>query len=181
MSSRITSWVARGLTVALTGIGLLALGGPPAAAATTVIRCVGTIDVAYSPGLTNVVQTVSFTGGDHAQMCAGRTTPNLRSFEGPFKGTGTESCAGRFEPGASTEILYWNGTTNLTSFWQFSYTVKRSGDSVIYTATGPVTSGVLAGTILSQEMVEPFSDFDGCSQPDGMKFQRGTSTWTFTS
>lgn len=180
MPSRITKWITTGLTTALVSAGLIALAAPPAVAATTVMRCSGFVDTFYTPGLTNVEQQVAFTGGDHATACTSQFMPNLRSFEGPFKGTGTESCLGRFDPGASVETLYWNGSTNLTSVWPFSYTAERTDTSVIYTATGRVTSGVATGTTITQQIVEPLSDFNACTEPGGMTLQQGTSTWTFT-
>ena len=180
MTSRITKWITTGLTVAMVSTGLIALTAEPAAAA-TVIRCVGSTDVFYSPGLTNFEQEVSFRGGDHAVMCSSQVLPGLHSFEGPFAGTDVGSCPGRLAPGGGVERLIWNGNPDLTSVWQFNYTVQRTSDMVIYTATGPVTSGVAAGTNVSQQMFERLSDFDACTQPGGMQVQRAMSNWVFSS
>jgi hypothetical protein len=179
--SRLTRWTAVCLTTALVSTGLIALTGAPAAAATTIIRCIGSVDVRYSPGLTNQEQRIEFSGADHATMCASQVFPNLRNFEGPFRGTGTESCPGRFDPGAGSETLFWNGTSNLTSFWQYTYSVQRTDTSVIYTATGRVTAGIATGAVVHQQIVEPLSDFDACNQPGGMQVQEGTSSWVFVA
>lgn len=180
MTSPIAKRIAVVVAAALGGLGLMVLTGPSAAAETTVMRCVGSVDISFSPGLTNTAQTVSFAGSDHATMCMSQTLPNLHTFEGPFKGTDTGSCPGRLQPGGGSETLTWNANPSLTSVWQYTYTVQRTDTMVVYTATGRISSGVGAGLTVSQQIFEQASDFNACTQPGGLRLQRGTSVWTFT-
>jgi hypothetical protein len=113
-----------GVAVALIGVLVLGMTASPMAAATTLINCVGESELHYSPGLTNEVQTVTFSGEDRAITCLSLTHPTLHSFIGPYGGTGEQACTSLDSDGEGTQTLYWNGTTNLTSFWEFTYSAS---------------------------------------------------------
>jgi hypothetical protein len=154
--------------------------GTPAQA-TTLINCTGEVELHYSPGLTNQTQTVTLTGEDRATLCVSLTHPTLRSFVGPYTSTGQLSCASLTSAAQGTETIYWNGTTNLTSAWSWTYSGVSVGGSIIATATGPITSGIAAGSTLTQVVITPVTALAACSQPGGLQTQTATSTWAFSN
>jgi len=171
-----------GLLGALVVLILLAAGmTPKSAQALTLINCSGEVELHYAPGLTNTTQTVSLTGEDRATLCLSLTHPTLHSFVGPYTSTGQLSCASLTSAAQGTETIYWNGNPNLTSSWTWSYSGVSVGGSIIATATGPITSGVVAGATLTQVVVTPVTALAACNQPGGLQTQTATSTWVFSN
>lgn len=175
--ARSLTWLASALAV----MGLIAVvPAAPAAASTTIINCTGQVELEFTPGLTYSDQLVSYTGEDRATSCLSLTNPTLHSFVGPFSGTATQSCGTLLDDGVGTEVLYWNGTTTLTSTWTYTYTAQQLATEVVYTVNGTVTSGVAAGAVLNQVNIIPLANFLACSQPGGLQGYQGLSTWAFT-
>jgi hypothetical protein len=168
--------VAAGVAAALE-VSVLAVA--PASAATTVVNCVGNMHSTYSPGLTNETRTHYVVGSDNATLCVSLTHPTLTSFVGPYSGSGEVSCNALLAPGAGTETLYWNGTTQFST-WSFDVSQTSGNGTRIVTATGPITSGVLAGTTLTQIAAFPNDQFLGCSTETGVEEFTGETTWAFT-
>jgi hypothetical protein len=109
------------------------------------------------------------------------THPTLHSFIGPYGGTGEQACTSLGSDGEGTQTLYWNGTTNLTSFWEFTYSAQYVGGFLVSTVTGPITSGIAAGSTLTQVLLVPITDLAACDEPGGLTTQKSTSTWVFTT
>ncbi len=151
------------------------------AEALTLINCTGESEIHYSPGLTNQIQTVALTGEDRATLCLSLTHPTLHSFVGPFSATGQQSCATLTAAGQGVQTLYWNGTTNMTSSWTFTYSAQSVGGSLIATVTGPITSGIAAGSTLTQVLLTPLTSLAACNEPGGLQTQKSISTWVFSN
>lgn len=163
------------LALPLTGV----LASPATASAPPVlVTCTGTNTVAFSPGLTNTPRSVSVRGQDTASHCASVTNPELTSFVGPFSGTTTQSCTSLFAGGSGRETLKWNDGTS--SSWSYTNSFSNVNGTKVGTSTGPITSGTLAGTTVTQTLTFPNLDLTGCTTPEGLPGLNGIGTWTFT-
>ena len=169
-----------GLLSILLAATATALFAAPASASGTLINCTGEVELTFNPGLTYTDQNVTYTGEDRATSCVSLTHPTLHSFVGPFSGSATQSCGTLLDDGVGTEVLYWNGSSTLTSTWTYSYTAQQLATTVVYEVNGLITSGVAAGALLNQVNVIPLADFLACSEPGGLQHYEGVSTWAFT-
>lgn len=170
--------------IAIAGAGLLAAAGLvaplPAAATPTVVNCVGDSVGTYDPGVTNVAQTLEVAGHDEAS-CVSLTHPTLTSFTADYSGEVTKSCATLFGGGSGTQTIYWNGSSTVTSAWSWSSTSTTVNGTYVLTVTGPITSGTLAGSTLTQVVTFVTLDLGACSRPGGLTGYDAPSTWIFSS
>lgn len=149
----------------------------PASATLALVNCTGTATVQFSPALTNTTQTVAVSGADEGDLCVSLTHPGLTSFVAPFSGTATQSCTSFFAGGSGTEMLYWNNNT--TSMWNYTTSFSNVNGTKIGVATGPISSGTLAGADVTQTITFANLDLTACSTT-GLSEISGTSTWMFT-
>ncbi|MFI0421016.1 hypothetical protein [Spongiactinospora sp. 9N601] len=153
----------------------------PAAAATaaaTLINCLGTTTVSFSPGLTTTPRSVVTSGQDDATTCLSLTHPGLTSFVGPFSGTATQSCTTFFGSGSGTETLYWNDGT--TSTWHYTNDFANVNGTKVGASTGRISSGALAGAEVTQTITFANLDLTACATPAGLTEISGVDTWTIT-
>ncbi|ROO87716.1 hypothetical protein EDD29_5346 [Actinocorallia herbida] len=160
----------------LVGAAVVAVASP--AAALTLVNCVGTTTVAFSPGITNTSQTVAVSGSDEATTCLSLTHPGLTSFSGPFSGTATQSCTTFFGGGSGTETLHWNDST--TSTWNYTNSFSNINGTKVGTSTGTISTGTLAGASVTQTITFANLDLTACTTT-GLTELNGTDTWTFTA
>lgn len=147
------------------------------------VNCVGANYQHFDPGLTNETRHVTMSGRDEATTCVSLTHPHLHSFIGPFSGTGDLSCTSLFVGGGGTQKIYWNGKSSpaYTSVWQFTFNYNNVNGNNVGVATGPIVSGPLAGSTLTQTITVPQTNLLACFTPEGMKDNNGPSTWTFSN
>jgi hypothetical protein len=150
------------------------------AQALTLVTCIGTNQVHFSPGLTYQEQMVALSGQDSG-TCQSLTHPGLHSVTDPFGGTVPLSCVALSTSGVqATETLYWNGGTTLTSQWETTNFIQLVNGVLVSTLSGPITSGTLAGATLTLTTTLLPSQLDACSQPGGLQDISGPSIWIFT-
>ncbi|MEK2494670.1 hypothetical protein WN990_34510 [Kitasatospora purpeofusca] len=160
---------------AVTCGALVAVAAP--ASATTLVNCVGTTTVDFSPAITDTSRTVAVSGADVATLCLSLTNPGLTGFNGPFSGTATQSCTTFFGGGSGTETLYWNDGT--TSTWNYTNSFSNVNGTKIGTSTGTLSAGTLAGSSVTQTITFANLDLTACSTT-GLSRISGTDTWTIT-
>ncbi|MGV9314563.1 hypothetical protein ACWDR0_20610 [Streptomyces sp. NPDC003691] len=166
------------LAMALAVVAAASAAPVAASASPALVTCTGSTTVAFSPGLTDTEQTVSVSGQDTAVLCLSLTHPQLTSFVAPFSGTATQSCTSLFAGGSGTETLHWNNGT--TSTWEYTNSFSNVNGTKVGTSTGPITSGTLAGTEVTQTITFPNLDLSACSAPQGLTGLSGIDTWTLT-
>lgn len=159
---------------------LITITAPPANASLTLVTCTGEGEVNFSPGLTYTEQAVAVSGQETADVCVSPTHPQLHSFIGPFAGTTQRSCLTLLGEGSGTQTLYWNGSTTSTSHWDWTSRPTQTGSVLIVVTTGSITSGILAGATVTQELVVAADSLNACNQPGGLTQLQGPSTWEFT-
>ncbi|MFJ1936728.1 hypothetical protein ACIOGZ_29220 [Kitasatospora sp. NPDC088160] len=155
-----------------------ALAAAPPAAAVSVGTCTGSTTTTYTPGLTDTLQTITANGTDNADLCVILGHPWLTSFVGPFNGTQSLSCTSILTSGSGTETLEWN--TGQDSQWSWTNDFQNVDGAEVGTATGPITSGPLTGTTLTQVIVLAPGSLAACSTTTGVTQVSGSSNWEFT-
>lgn len=176
----LSSGVHRLFVAAAAACLLLALTATPAQASLTQVTCTGEVEVTFTPGLTFTEQAVTVNGQETADTCVSVTHPRLHSFVGPFSGATQRSCLTLLGEGAGTQTLYWNGSTTSTSRWEWTSHPTQTGSVLVVVTTGAITSGVLAGATVTQELVVTADSLDACDQPGGLTQLQGPATWQFT-
>jgi len=149
----------------------------PSASALNLAACTGSTTTSYSPALTNILQSTTATGTDSASVCVVPTNLALTSFTGPFTGTQDLSCTSILTPGSGTETLYWNNSQ--VSQWSWTNDFQNVNGIETGTATGPITSGPLAGSTLTQVIALTPNALANCATT-GVASVTGSSTWVFT-
>ncbi|MFD4904050.1 hypothetical protein [Kitasatospora purpeofusca] len=148
----------------------------PQASALPLAACTGSTTTTYTPALTNTLQSTTATGTDNASVCVAPLHPALHSFTGPFTGTQDLSCTSILTPGSGTETLYWN--TGQVSQWSWTNNFQNVNGIETGTATGPITSGPLAGSTLTQVIALTPGALADCATT-GVGQVSGSSTWLF--
>jgi hypothetical protein len=155
----------------------------PADASLLSVTCVGANYQHFEPGLTNEPQDgVVMSGRDEATTCIDLTGRGLHSFIGPFSGSGPSSCLELLAGGSGVQYIYWNGHQSpaYTSVWHYTNNYSTVNGNNVGVATGPIVSGPLAGTTLTQTLTVPQTNLLACFTEQGMTDNNGPSTWAFT-
>ncbi|MFD7731681.1 hypothetical protein ACFV6F_14995 [Kitasatospora phosalacinea] len=153
-----------------------ALTVAPPASALQLGLCTGSTTTTYTPALTGTLKSTTATGADDASLCVVPTHPALHGFTGPFTGTQDLSCTSILTPGSGTETLYWN--TGQVSQWSWSNNFQNVNGIETGTATGPITSGPMTGSTLTQVIALAPTTLADCATT-GVSQVTGSSTWTF--
>lgn len=175
------TWALGGAVVLLSGM----LSANSASADTVLVTCTGTNVITYEPGITYTEKTVHITGEDNAALCVDAAKPlELLSFEAPFSGEFTTSCASVFSGGTGTQTLKWKRAGELTGetsewHWTMHFSTNANGQ-LLSIADGPIVSGRYAGKQLRQVITVATGDQTACSQPGGLTETSGPSSWVFT-
>lgn len=140
----------------------------------------GTSQITYSPGVTNTPQLVSIEGDELSGACISLLHPELTSFSSHYTGEGIYSCNTLVseEPVTGDQVFVWS--TGQTSTWHFTATAVSVGGSTVYTVTGPITSGVLAGTEVTQIVTHTNPSPALCNSQTGVTSLSGPSSYTFS-
>lgn len=173
-------WALAGVGVLLSGI----LSANSASADTLLVTCTGSNVIRYEPGVTYTEKNVHISGVDRAALCVDVANPlEPLSFEAPFSGEFTTSCASVFSGGTGTQTLNWKRAgefTGKTSEWHWTMHFSTNANGQLLSiADGPIVSGRYAGKQLRQVITVTTGDQTACSKPEGLTETSGPSTWVF--
>ncbi|MWA07817.1 hypothetical protein [Streptomyces sp. BA2] len=161
------------------------LSANSASADTPLVTCTGSNVIKYEPGVTYTEKTVRITGVDSAALCVDAANPLVPlSFEAPFSGDFTTSCASVFSGGTGTQTLNWKRAgkaTGETSEWHWTMHFSTNANGQLLSiADGPIVNGKYAGKELRQVITVATGDQTACSKPEGLTETSGPSNWVFT-
>jgi len=155
---------------------LVSLTASPAAAQVTLARCVGTRDVAMSPGLNDVRRDVTFDTRNTLDACVSLTPPLLTSATSSSLVTAPRSCSDLVGRAATTSVLTWS--TGATSTLSYTIDTVFAAGQIVNTQQGTVVAGRFAGASILG-VVALVADLTQCATPTGITSTSGPYTLTF--
>lgn len=149
----------------------------------TVVNCVGTHSVTWTPGATNTPQQVTVSENSNWSSCAQvLPVPLLTSASSANQFTAQFSCQSILNPVPATWTINWaNGET---STYAFTAEVNAVSNNLVITATGTITAGrykdaTVVATFVLQNIGATLNDL--CDSSEGVTSAAGTSTLTITT
>ncbi len=167
-------------------LATLAIGSAQAQAGTAV-QCTGTVDVTFSPPLTNTPQSTLITVSEVHNPCLHIPVgglPFLLSASSSAQVSRVISCTTLQSGGPGTSLVQWaNGDTS-TINW--TATVNYISGNIVVLRSGTVASGRYAGETTAETLIESpvlagnLDFLAACNTAEGVPRTRGTYTSTYT-
>lgn len=160
---------------------LVAMAGLPAAAsAATVIQCVGTETIDFSPGLTLTPKATTIALTVDLATCTGISDPPVTSSFLQIAPTFSASCLGPVDGLLIPITVVYTWNTGDTSTIHVTATGTRAGAVQVITAVGEIIDGLFAGASVVTVQTLPIPSVLHCLAPPGVTEISGPTTMTIT-
>ena len=153
---------------------------PAAASAATVIQCVGTETIEFSPGLTLTPQATTIAVTLDLATCTGISDPPVMSLFLQVAPTFTASCLAPLDGLLITQTSMYTWNTGDTSSMQLTVTGTRAGAVQIITGTGEIIGGLFEGASVVFVHTLPIPGVLQCLAPPGVTEISGPAMMTIT-
>lgn len=153
------------------GLAVPAVAGPPA---DSVVQCLGTEAITYTPGLKLTPQQVSLDAHGTLGPCVSTAGSDFSGGQIAFSGSGELSCSvGGSSSGTAT--VSWLGGEKSRFTYQGAVSLRPDGVTVLV-LTGSVTSGAFAGESVVNTIILASADLTACLSTQGLTNTSGPIT-----